>query len=1348
MLKVYPRYLLLMLTTALTLYFSDGYTQCSGTPPTPVINGQFSVCAGTEVTYTTTAGKQDYIWNYIPTDENIQHPIPTATLVSGGNGFNTITLRWKAGFDPFGAGRLDVSYIDPNFGSTCRVYGFAPPIRVLNANSSIQGPDALCLSQSSITGLYSVFPPSVDGLYNWNLSSGGTISGGQNTPAVSVEWTALGNHNLTVSYNFLDQMTGQICNTTVRKTVTISSVTPISISGATSACTGNVTTYSTQSGKSNYSWSVIGGTIVSGAGTNSISVNWNTAGAGRVNLSYTEIGCGQLSTSLEVTVSGASLVGPTSACVGATGITYSTASNKKNYNWTVTGGIIRSGANTNTITVDWTSPGTQTISVTFTGKVGSCTLTTPLTKNVVVTSPPQAPINGPTNVSVSSMPHRYFVQATPGSSGIQWTVSPGGQIITSPELLPTATVIEVIWNTDGAQSVAVQYNDPSGCRVSSTLSVSVTSLQILGDINPCIGAITRYSVNNPMPAFYQWLVPPGAFLVSPQGQPFADIIWNMAGPQNLSVTAQSGSSSASASLLVTVKTPTTTPTITGPSSVCNGSVGVSYSTESGKSSYQWTITGGTITSGSSTNSVMTTWNTAGSISVSYTDTNGCRVSTSKPVAISTRPTSVLSGSTTVCNGGATLSVVLTGTPPWNLTYSDGSNIMPETGIMSSPYTFTVSPTSTKTYTITALSDANCTSLSSDRIGNAIVTVAPRPMATLNSGSSSICGTNGTLLLGGTVTATGAWTLTLSNNGGIVTGTGSGTWTKSVTPMATGTYTIASLVDASCSALPTDLSGSVSVTLSQKPTANITSAGTALCSGSNTTLTGTVTAEGAWTLTLSNNGGTVTGTGSGTWSKNVTPTNTTTYTIVSLIDAKCSANSTDLTGSTTISVNQRPTASIYSNALKTICVGQQAVISGTVSATGAWTLTLSNNGGTVTGTGNGTWTKSVTPFSTTNYTIASLVDSNCAAVAAGLTGTETIYVNPSPKASITSTDVIICRGSETEISGTVTATGSWELTLSNGGGTVTGSGNGNWSKVVTPLSTTTYTITALQDAACSASSSDLTGTVTVSLLKASLAFVSGPATVCIGATGITYSTEAGMTNYNWNVSGGGSITSGQGTSSITVSWSNSGPQTVSVNYTNSIGCNAYGSLAVAVALAPQPYIAVNYDICYDGYSVLTAEYATGATGYQWFRNGTPLSFTSQEITVYTPGDYSVKAFYSGGCSAQSSPVTILRCIIRDPCPLGEKCLEQQALRGEIENELAVYPNAADRELTVLLPSVREEALTAKLYSQYGTLMSTSILESGTDKTTLNTAELAEGIYILVLENNQGKPMVQRKVIVRH
>ncbi|MEI7727739.1 MAG: cohesin domain-containing protein, partial [Bacteroidota bacterium] len=75
------------------------------------------------------------------------------------------------------------------------------------------------------------------------------------------------------------------------------------------------------------------------------------------------------------------------------------------------------------------------------------------------------------------------------------------------------------------------------------------------------------------------------------------------------------------------------PELSGPSTVCQGSAGNVYTTDAGKTNYNWSVTGGSITAaGTSTDNTATvTWNNAGaqSISVSYTGS----VTTTLPVTV-------------------------------------------------------------------------------------------------------------------------------------------------------------------------------------------------------------------------------------------------------------------------------------------------------------------------------------------------------------------------------------------------------------------------------------------------------------------------------------------------------------------------------------------------------------------------------------------------------------------------------------------------------------------------------------------------------------------------------------------
>ncbi len=127
------------------------------------------------------------------------------------------------------------------------------------------------------------------------------------------------------------------------------------------------------------------------------------------------------------------------------------------------------------------------------------------------------------------------------------------------------------------------------------------------------------------------------------------------------------------------------------------------------------------------------------------------------------PTSVISGTQSICAGAASgnITVALTGTPPWSITYSDGITPVTVSGIMASPYTFTVSPASTSTYSISAVNDANSSAQSGGNTGSAVVTVntiPPSPAAIL--GNSAICGNTSSSFTVAAVAGATSYTWTL------------------------------------------------------------------------------------------------------------------------------------------------------------------------------------------------------------------------------------------------------------------------------------------------------------------------------------------------------------------------------------------------------------------------------------------------------------------------------------------------------------------------------------------------------------------------------------------------------------
>lgn len=165
-------------------------------------------------------------------------------------------------------------------------------------------------------------------------------------------------------------------------------------------------------------------------------------------------------------------------------------------------------------------------------------------------------------------------------------------------------------------------------------------------------------------------------------------------------------------------------------------------------------------------------------------------------------------------------------------------------------------------------------------------------------------------------------------------------------------------------------------------------------------------------------------------------------------------------------------------------------------------------------------------------------------------------------------------------------------------------------------------------------------------------ITGPVSPCVLSSDI-YFTDPGMTSYVWTVSSGGTITSGPGTDSITVTWNSSGPQDVTVLYTSQNGCTAANPTSFNLIVNPIPGSAGNITgpslVC-DGATglVYSVSPITGANFYVWTL---PSGFTivsgdsTNSITVdvasnASPGTILVSATNLCGSGPSSPPFPVM------------------------------------------------------------------------------------------------------------
>ncbi|MFN5355655.1 MAG: T9SS type A sorting domain-containing protein, partial [Bacteroidota bacterium] len=303
--------------------------------------------------------------------------VPTGFTISAGQGTSSITVTWTSiTLDPTIAGQISVIASTPCSTRTSNasvVYASTAPV----TPPSISGPSRVCPGE---TVTYSVASVARASSYVWTVATGMTITAGAGTNVitVSVDGSYTGG-NVTVAAS-------NSCGTSpvrTRTTVFNTPNTPGAISGTTSGVCGLTQTYSivAVSGASSYTWSVSGGTINSGQGTNSVSVSWTGSGTTGSIAVKSVNACGEsaLRTASinKIPARPEPIVGSTTPCGGTTqAYSVATVASASSYTWTVTaGGAISAGQGTKNITVDWTAGVTigQTLAVRASNACGNST---------------------------------------------------------------------------------------------------------------------------------------------------------------------------------------------------------------------------------------------------------------------------------------------------------------------------------------------------------------------------------------------------------------------------------------------------------------------------------------------------------------------------------------------------------------------------------------------------------------------------------------------------------------------------------------------------------------------------------------------------------------------------------------------------------------------------------------------------------------------------------------------------------------------------------------------------------------------------------------------------------------
>ncbi|MEI7492517.1 MAG: LamG-like jellyroll fold domain-containing protein [Bacteroidota bacterium] len=688
-----------------------------------------------------------------------------------------------------------------------------------------------------------------------------------------------------------------------------------------------------------------------------------------------------------------------------------------------------------------------------------------------------------------------------------------------------------------------------------------------------------------------------SYLWSPGSATTSTLNVTTSGTYSVYVTDANACSNTTAGVTVTVN-PLPLPTISGSTTACTNSTGNVYTTQAGMTAYSWSIAGGTITLGGTAtdNSATVTWTTSGaeSISVNYTNGNGCTATTATGYNVTVDPVSVggsIAGGATVCSGTNSTMLTLSGHTGSVVKWQKSTDNWTTPVDVANTTTTMIATDLTATTKYRAVVQSGVCSLINS--SDATITVNPngqvdQPVNQLvcNATSTSAV-TFSTTNIGGTTTY--SWTndtpgigLTSSGTGNISVFTALNTGTAPVVAnlAVTPTYTsggTSCIGSAKTFKITVNPSGQVNQPASQLVCNN---AGTAAVVFETTNTGGTTTF--VWTNDSPGIGLPASGSGN---IASFTATNNGTAPVVATIIVtptftNGSASCAGLAKTFTITVN--PTGQVIQPVDQVVCNAAStsvnfATLNTGGTATYAWTNNNPGIGLPPSGTGNISFNAINTGISpvTVTFTVTPTF-TNGAAGCSGPTKTFTIIVNPTGQVNQPSSQVLCHNSSTSAINfSTVNTDGNtvyaWTNSAPSIGLDAFGTGNipsftainaGTTPVVATIVVTPTFT-----NGSAGCAGPPRTFTITVNPLPVTT--ITGNASLCVNSGYYDYTTEAGMTNYEWTVSSGGTITWGAGSNHIQVIWTTAGAQSVTLAYTNPNGCGTAVPKVLPVTVNPLP-----------------------------------------------------------------------------------------------------------------------------------------------------------------------------------
>ena len=505
----------------------------------------------------------------------------------------------------------------------------------------------------------------------------------------------------------------------------------------------------------------------------------------------------------------------------------------------------------------------------------------------------------------------------------------------------------------------------------------------------------------------------------------------------------------------------------------------------------------------------------------------------------------------------------------------------------------------------------------------------------------------------TLTATAAGSPTApvtyqwSNTGGSIGGATNSTY--SITATSTDTYIC---LISNCSGSNTASSSTVmNVNPNLPVSVSIGASASTICAGTSVTFTATPTNGGTtpsyqWKV----NGSNATGVSTNSTYTSTTLANNNSVTCVLSSNATCATGSPATSNAITMTVNANlPVSVSIGGTATTICAGTSVTFTATATNGGTvpsyqWKVNGSNASGVST---NSTYT-STTLVNSDAVTCVLISNESCTSGSPATSNTLNMTVNSLLPASVSigASATTICSGTSVTFTATPTNGGAspsyqWKVNGSDGAGVSTNatyitSAMLNGDAVTCVLSSNALCVTGTP-----ATSTAINITVTQTPSQPGV-ISSNLSTFCPNTSGVTFTiSDNGASNYQWTIPSG-TITAGQGTTSITV---NLGATAGNVVVTPYIGVCSGTTQTKAITFPETPLqpaaITGNSVLCVGDAVVYAVSSPDGSAHYNWsipsdanITAGIGTATVSVSFGFVTNGNYTLSVTADYGCSLSS------------------------------------------------------------------------------------------------------------------